>query len=500
MTPASRPPARLVRRRSAPSGPFSISSWAREPGAARGLDRRAELHGLDGRHREQRLADAPVELAVPRRRRCRGPAGRPRAPTRIEPPSVSPVALRGVHGRHHLRLERRVDGAQRRVLAHLLERRERARRSVVDDGAQRRGRRFAPRSRTPEEAACRRRRRPRAPPTRAPTRAPARRAGPTAPYFIPPARSAWPGRGRVRRFPAAAAGSTASGPMTASQLAKSRLRMPIAMGEPSVRPAAHARPRRRRRRSRSSCGRRARSRAAGARARGPRRPDRWSGPPACPRGSRSGAGRGTRRRSSDAEAPGESTRGARPLSRRRAASDPVPPIGAGPGGRPSTKRSGPSPAARRSGSARPRSGSWRAARRRRAWTSAQILRRGRRIAASSVGCASVAAWSARRLSIAGLDLRLDLVGVRPAGWRGSRVCWASVRPSWRAVRRYMRGAPPSGPDHGGPRGRLRGKDAGQRRFRRRSESNGESCRCSSKSSCSPLRKTSGNAPRMTPGS
>ena len=57
-----------------------------------------------------------------------------------------------------------------------------------------------------------------------------------APYVIAPARSACAGRGRGSFFASEASASTEKGPMTDSQLEKSRLITPIATGEPGLPP------------------------------------------------------------------------------------------------------------------------------------------------------------------------------------------------------------------------------------------------------------------------
>ena len=64
------------------------------------------------------------------------------------------------------------------------------------------------------------------------------------PYLRAPARSAWPGRGRVtsaRLAPVAPSGISFSTCIVCCQLTQSRLRMSMAIGAPVVRPLAHAR-------------------------------------------------------------------------------------------------------------------------------------------------------------------------------------------------------------------------------------------------------------------
>jgi len=63
--PPSSPPARLVER-TTPSGPGYISSWARLPAPARGLETVADLHALDrlnAHHGTGQLAVEPVVAA-----------------------------------------------------------------------------------------------------------------------------------------------------------------------------------------------------------------------------------------------------------------------------------------------------------------------------------------------------------------------------------------------------------------------------------------------------
>ena len=228
--PPSRPPARSVSRRT-PVAVGTISSCA--TGAARaGLGERvADLHALDGLDRHQRGGEPRVELAVPLgvRAEARRHAVREHLDDAAERVGVP---LGGVDLGDHPRARLRVQAAQR---------------IGVDAGRCRAGTGCRPglaatRARVPPRATRSRCRAPgasralatvptaqRAAVSRALARSRIGRAS-VWPYFCMPARSAWPGRGRVsgalRAWSASSSGSTGSADMTVSPL------RPLAVGDP----------------------------------------------------------------------------------------------------------------------------------------------------------------------------------------------------------------------------------------------------------------------------
>ncbi len=326
--------------------------------------RRAELDRLDGRHREERLADPAVELSIPRdvapqAGRHAARADEDRAAERLA------VRLRRVDDGDHPRLERacrwRAAASRRgpsRARRTRAARRVRRRRRVEStpladlDPALARG------------AACRRPRRPRAPPTRAPRRARGRRAGPGRRTSSPPARSAWPGRGRVSLRAGRRLRVDRERTHDATPSSRSRVQDPDRDRGAERPPAADAALEGGLVLSRSSSGRPARSRAGGRASSRATKAGSIVRPAGIP--SRIAVRRGpwdspavVRRRGT----PRVYRPGARRLSPRHAASDRAPRDGARRGGRPWTGGPSPSAAARRSGSARFPSGSGRAARR-----------------------------------------------------------------------------------------------------------------------------------------
>ena len=212
VTPASSPPARLVRRRSLPSAPLSISSCAVEPGPREASIAPPSSTAFTAGTESRAWPEAAVELAVPRGVGLRGRPARPaprrgwsrRASRRAASPRPPrrPSAFRA-RRRPRAAANPRAPSRARRTSAgtpairHGAERENAAAdldparpQEQLADGAGGHPRHRLARGGALQDV-----------------------AQVLRPDFMPPARSAWPGRGRVtRRFAAAASGRPGAGP------------------------------------------------------------------------------------------------------------------------------------------------------------------------------------------------------------------------------------------------------------------------------------------------